>query len=34
MPVIPTFRKLKQENPKFKASMGYIEKPPSQKTKP
>jgi hypothetical protein len=26
MPVIPTLRKLRQEDPKFKASLGYQKK--------
>jgi hypothetical protein len=27
MPVIPTFRRVRQENPEFKASLGYMVKP-------
>jgi hypothetical protein len=33
MPVIPTFVKLKQEDCKFKSSLGYIESPCLKKKK-
>jgi hypothetical protein len=33
MPVIPELKRLKQENLKFKASMGYIVRPSLKKIK-
>jgi hypothetical protein len=31
MPTIPTLRRLRQEDPEFKTSLGYIERPVSKK---